>query len=183
MAVADALRVATLDLRGTGPHPLHGVARIAFHVDQLLVTSWSFGFLACGALYFLRRRRLALSILGVWLLAWGALVATYPLVVTARLMVAYQTLFWATLAVSWATILFVMFRRRTLRPGLAHLVLIMYATSDLVVGAFPFLHGFLGGWQDARLISLVTMTLSALFHVQELLRPSVAPSMARERMG
>lgn len=170
MTATDTMRKWIMTLRGQAAHPLHGIERAAFHLDELLVSSWSFAFLACCALYFLRGRRIAASILGLWIVSWTAMIATYPWLTGARLMTAYHALFWGTLAVSWTMILFAMFRRRELRPRLAHLVVIMYATSDLMLGAFPFLHGVLGSWQDVRLITLLSLSLCVLFHVNELVR-------------
>jgi hypothetical protein len=170
MVASDAMRRVTVALRGTAPHPLHGVARIAFHVDELLVSSWSFVFVACCAWYFLRSRRTAASVGALWIATWVVMIASYPWLVTARLMVLYQAFFWITLAIAWGTILFAMFRRRELRPGLAHLVLIIYAAADLVVGAFPFLHGFVGRWQDARVVTILMYSVCVLLHVNELFR-------------
>ncbi|MGZ3422843.1 MAG: hypothetical protein ACXVEE_33595 [Polyangiales bacterium] len=180
MLAVDLVREVIIRLRGVAPHPLHGAARFAFHGDQLLVSSWSFVFVACCAHYFLRRQRVVVGVLAAWIVVWLAVVATYPAIVMGRLMIAYQVLFWTALATSWAMILFAMFRRRELRPGLAHLVLILYATSDLVTGAFPFLQDFLGTWRDTRMIALACRLLCILFHVPELLRPAATTKLARE---
>jgi hypothetical protein len=180
MFAVDLVRPTLLRLRGVDPHPLHGIVRLAFHTDQLLVSSWSFVFVACCAHYFLRRRRAVVGVLIAWIIAWLAIVATYPMLVMGRLMIFYQALFWSALAATWAMIMFAMFRRRELRPGLAHLVLIFYATSDLVTGAFPYLKDFLGTWQDTRMISSACRILCILIHVPELLRPAESTKLARE---
>lgn len=154
MVAVDLVRRPLLALLARSPHPRHGLARAAYHLDELLVLSWYYLFLAACVHYFLRRRPHA--VLGAWAATW-LLCLNYPLFSRDVVLAVYRTVSLGCLIGSWLVIFGGMFRKIDIRPTLSHLTLIFYATVDVVINLIPYTHGFVSAWPLVRLANVVLL--------------------------
>ena len=153
--------------------PVLSVAGIARQLDDLLVLSWSFLFVACCVHYFARRRPAAVIV--VWILTWIA--SNTVRLVAGRGYDLYLMVGIACSAASWALILHGVLRRKDLDPGLAHLVLILYAGTDIVLYLVPLKDHYLEHWPLVRLANHLLLIVCCVAHVWWLVRggPRIPP--------
>jgi len=152
-------------LARTGPSTGYaGLALAAFHLDKLIVFSWTFGFVALCVWYFLRRSAWPVFVLGavVWLMA-----LPHPFMTGERLAHYYAFVFTAGVVLSWLTIVWVvLFRSGSVEPTLAHWVLLTYACLDFVCTLAPFLElAFLAEWERLRVATIVVTSGAISAHV------------------
>lgn len=174
MVASDFVQMWSTRVRGGVTVPMHGVARLAFHVEEAFALSWTLLFLAVCAHYFLRSARAAAGVVALWAITSAVVVARYPSLVGEPLYALYRRLFVVGLFAEWAIILFGVFRDRTLKPTISHLVVILYAATDMVTFALPLFAGYRSKWFDIRWINTVMVSLGIAAHLLFLLRPRLA---------
>jgi len=167
LPASDLLRAFVLEpLRG-GLRPYAGVARVAWHADQLVVLSWSFAFVALCLHHFAARRPTLGWATGAF--AW-LLCLSYPLVTNDVLGWVYRAAGLWCLAVSWACILWGMARRRDLEAGLTHLSLMLLAAVDVALNLVPFARDYFGDWPLVRWANLALRAVLLAAHLVWLAR-------------
>jgi hypothetical protein len=140
---------------------------------RILSLSWTFLFLGCCLHYFVGRRP------DPALAAWGTaslFVANVSAVSGEALTWIYDSTGLAGGVISWACILWGFFRRIDLTPTLAHLTLIFYAASDIVVYVVPARAGLAANWPVVLLSSNLAMLAIVVSHAVWLLRSPVRRS-------
>ena len=55
--------------------------------------------------------------------------------------------------------------KRKIQPGLAHLVLILFACSDVVLNLVPYARGFLSEWPLVRLVNVLLLATCIAAHL------------------
>ncbi|MBI2898468.1 MAG: hypothetical protein HYY06_33260 [Deltaproteobacteria bacterium] len=161
MVAADWVRVVLNGVRADEPRPLVGIARVAYHLDQLVVLSWSFAFMAVALRYFTKRPP-AFALVGLavtWLITLN-----YPLVSGEFLLWILRLAGICATVVAWTCILAAIFRRRDLQPTLAHLVVILYSVTDFVLYLVPWMGDVGRTWPIVNLISVVQLTVFCAAH-------------------
>ena len=172
MAAADWIRLGIRGALDAAPRPLTGWPQVLLHVDDLFVFSWSFLFLACCLHYFVRRARWAA--IGAWAATWA--ITLNSQIVTGEVVGwIFRLVSLGCLAASWACIVWGMLRGSKIQPGLAHLVLLLYASADVVLNLIPHAHGFLEGWPLMRLVNVLLLTTCIVAHVVWLRRRAPEP--------
>src|SRR5207248_2851551 len=107
------------------------------------------------------------------IVAWAALSLAclyYPRVSGPLLVDVYLAAAIASAIVAWGCILYGVFFRRGLEPGLPHLVLILYATTDVATYLFSYLEGFVKNWPFVRLGNMLLLLACIVAHVVWLAR-------------
>jgi hypothetical protein len=171
MLFTDLARRLLIHLRQGAPKPYTGLARVEFHADQLLVLSWSFLFAALCLHMFARRR--PWPALGGWALTF-LVCLDYPNVSGPVLGALYRGVSLVALVVCWAAILWGMTRRRELEPTLAHLIVMLYAVTDVVLNLVPFAGGYFSSWPLVRIANLMLLSGCTAAHVWFLVRRRAA---------
>ncbi|MBI4702691.1 MAG: hypothetical protein HY744_16335 [Deltaproteobacteria bacterium] len=152
MSAGDFVRLCYLPHLRSAPRPYAGWHLLLSHADVLLVLGWSFLFAACMVHYFLGRRPTAIygAYGAIWLICLN-----YPLVSGDVYAWVLRAVSLGCLLLSWACIGYAVLRRAALRPGLAHLVLMLYAANDVVLNLIPWAKGFFGYWYLVRYSNVV----------------------------
>jgi hypothetical protein len=159
--------------------PFPGLAHLARSLDHVLVLGWTFPYLAVCAIYFLRRRDVAIAAMIAWALMSGVMIATAPTLGRTAIDTVYRVLYWFGVASTWLMILLGVFGDRALKPRLAHLVIILYAATDVVGACFPWLEPVLGRrWTDVNWLNLFNMSACSIAHLVVLARPKLAEEAA-----
>lgn len=129
--------------------PTHVLSnRLLFHLSQWLQLSIYFLFIAVAAHYY-EFRRVRWVAVGSWILA--AVVCLDAETFSGdRLGYVYQATSLLSVVTAWAFITWGHRSRSTVRPTLAHLVIILYATSDLVLMVLPLAGKFDSDWAAVR---------------------------------
>lgn len=166
MAVCDTVRPFLREVLAGAARPLAGGPRLAFHIEELLVLSWSFLFLACCVRYFLARR--TWPIVGAWLLAW-VVCLDYPRISGPSLAALYKIVGTGSMLVAWALIAWTMFARRAV-PRLAHLTLMAFAVGDLTIALVAYAGDLNQRWPLVRLASVCMLAAACGFHIVWLVR-------------
>lgn len=167
MLASDIVRPVLTRVYESAPRPLHGSARFAFHVDESIALSWYGLFVATCLVTFVGRG--ARHAIAVWILLSAACLF-YPFVSGRILVNLYLATAITSAVAAWACILYGMFVRRDLDPGLPHLVLILYATTDVGTYLFSYLEGFAENWPFVRLANLFLLLACIVAHVVWLAR-------------
>lgn len=162
-AAGDLVRLRALGSFKPFRHPAQGVVRGLYHLDGAIVLSWYFLFWALCLHYFVRRSA-RVPVLA-WVVVCAATVVMYPAWSGPTLRPLHLGVVYASPCVSWAIIVYGLLRRREIRPTLAHLVLIVFATTDFVAAAFPLVGGDLAQWPLVRLVSLIGLLTIDAAHV------------------
>jgi len=162
MVVVDWIRFPLVEMLHRFPRPFSGYARAAYHLDGLLVFSWYFLFLASCIHYFTPRRPwVAFS---AWAVAW-AITLNQAVVSGEVLGWIYRLVSLGCLVASWGCIAWGILRVAKLRPGLAHLVLILYASADVVINLIPYARGFSSQWPFVRFVNVLLLVTCVAAHV------------------
>src|SRR5262249_55026376 len=103
----------------------------------------------------------------------------YPFVSHDRLMTLYRTAAVAALVGSWGCILWGIFRSSDLAPGISHLVLILYAATDVVLNLVPYARGFGADWPLVQIANLLLLAACIVAHVLWLARQRPVGQAAR----
>jgi hypothetical protein len=178
MVAMDVVRIGLSAKRKNLSHPLHGVARAAFHAEQAIVVSWSLFFLACCLHYFVRRA--AWLPIALWLAISIALVVAYPSGARSFAVLYTTRIYYVVTVLSWAVILFGVVSR-TARIELAHVMLMIYAAIDVVVAAVPLARAEMANWPIVRAASTLGAIGMILAHSAVFVRDRQATrSVARE---
>lgn len=169
MFLSELVRWAGLiHLYRDAPRPLHGVARLAFHVDEAIALSWS-GFFVAACLAVFVGRGVRYAFVG-WLAIVGLVCVWYPRLSGPSLVNVYLATSALSTVVAWSCIVYGVFFRRDLRPGLGALVLILYAATDVAIYLFNYVRGFLQNWPFANLAGMLMLTAAIVAHVVWLAR-------------
>lgn len=161
MVATDWLRLGIRRILDTAPRPLAGGPLVLLHVDDLFVLSWSFLFVACCLHYFVARSPWAA--IGAWAASW-AITLNAPIVSGEVLSWIFRLGSLGCMAASWACIVWGVLRAR-IEPGLAHLVLILYASSDVVLNLVPYARGSLAEWPLVRLLNVLLLVAGIAAHL------------------
>lgn len=136
-------------------------------LDRAVGLSLSFFFLALAVHYFLgRSAKLVFAAFALVVLYLFA----FPSMTTAASHRLYFAVYDTTTALVWAMIIYAALFRRGLRPHLAHLTLLLYATSDAVAICFPLLKARVDQWRVVVIISFLCVVTSIVAHLVFLLR-------------
>jgi len=144
-------------------HPLHGAQRVLAHVSDTIVLSWTFLFLAVCLHYFVRRG--ALVAIAAWCLASIASCIAY--LPDAQWTRGLTFVGLGGLAVTWASIGWGIFWRRDIKVQLAHLIVILYAGTDVALHVLPF-SNVLRDWQLSWIANTVLYTVCIGAHAWSL---------------
>jgi len=175
MVAADQARRLLIHLRQGAPKPYTGLARVLFHADQLVILSWSFLFIALCLHLFARKR--PWPALGGWALTF-LICLDYPNVSGAVLGALYRGVALVALVVSWAAIFWGITRRRELEPTLAHLIVMLYAVTDVVLNLVPFAIDYFASWPLVRIANLMLLVGCTGAHVWWLVRRRATATVA-----
>jgi len=146
-----------------GVYPLHGAQRVLVHVSDTIVLSWTFLFLAVCLHYFVRRG--ALVAIAAWCLASIASWIAY--VPDAQWTRGLTFVSLGGVAVTWASIGWGIFWRRDIKVQLAHLIVILYAGTDVAVHVLPY-SNVLRDWQLMRIANTVLYSVCIAAHAWSL---------------
>ena len=136
-------------------------AAIREPLDHLIVTSWQFLFVACCVHYFVGRR--VHAVFAVWAAVW--LVQVFHPAWTDDQIASFVYAVWVTtLVFNWAVIISGVLRRPDLSPRLAHLMVILYAATDVVFCVVPLRRGVMENWPVLSVAN--TLLMVALCVVQ-----------------
>jgi len=163
----DVVRLGLAAKRHNLTHPLHGIARAAFHAEQAIVVSWSLFFLACCLHYFARRG--AWIPIAMWIAISLALVVAYPSGARSFAVVYAMRIYYVVTVASWVVILYGVVTRAA-RIELAHVMLMVYAAVDVVVVAVPLARADMGNWVFVRAAAALAGAGMVLAHVAWLVR-------------
>jgi hypothetical protein len=166
MAASELLRGALGSLKDGAPKPYTGIARVAAHGDQLIVLSWSFLFVALCLHYFLARKPWAP--LAAWLTTFVVCVVGYPMLRGHALGLVYGAVTFGSLLASWGCITWAILRRRKVEPKLAHLVLILYASTDVATAIIQVTRDYFKGWPVTLVSNLLLLCALVAVHVHDL---------------
>jgi hypothetical protein len=167
MAAVDWVRMPLRPVLARAPRPLVGWTRGLMHLEELFVLSWSFLFVACCVHYFLGRKPWA--VFGAWA-AMLLVCLNYPVISGDALGWVYRLASVTCLIASWGCIGWGMLRIRDLQPGLAHLVLMMFAGVDVALNLVPYAEGFATRWPLVRFANAFLLSTCILAHVWRLTR-------------
>lgn len=146
-------------------------------LDHAAGLSFSFFFLALAVHHLVGRS--AKPVFAAFALTVLYLFA-FPSISRAAAHRLYFAVYDATTALVWAMIIYAALFRRGLRPHLAHLAIVLYATTDAVAICFPLLKWQVDQWRVAVVIALLCALTSIIAHVVFLLR---APRSSVELAG
>lgn len=162
MVFTDWTRIGLRAIHHGEPRPLVGIPRVAFHLDQFVVLSWSFATMALAIRYFTKKST-AIAFAGLamtWLITLN-----YPLVTGDVLLWIMRFAGICGSVVSWACILWAITRRRDLEPTLAHLVVILIATTDFVTYLVPWMTDPRRTWPIVNLVDDIQLAIFCAAHV------------------
>ena len=167
MFAAENVRFGLMHAYQGAPRPFHGLARVAFHLDEGVALSWYAFFIAgCLIVFVGRGARWAFV---AWALLWSACLY-YPRVSGQVLVEIYHLTAIASMIASWACIAYGVFFRRDLAPGLPHLILIFYASTDVATYLFSLLEGFVKNWPIIRIANMLLLVACIATHIAWLAR-------------
>jgi hypothetical protein len=151
----------------THPRPYTGIRLVARHADRLVFMSFHVLLLAGCLRYFTRVRWwIALVVLAAAELCFLGL---DPLSSEEAVQI-YRVVSIGCVATAWGCILHGLLLRRELRPGLAHLVLMLYAGTEVTQLLVPMARDFFAHWHVIGQANVVLFTLSAIAHLWWLAR-------------
>ncbi|MCA9607731.1 MAG: hypothetical protein KC619_19115 [Myxococcales bacterium] len=160
MAAESPLRRFARSFRSGPSSDFAGLALASFHVDKLIVLSWTFGFLALVLRYFLRWPAWPALVAG--LVVWG-IALPHPYMTGDRLAELYSYVYAGGVVVTWLAIGWAMLvRPGSVEPALPQWVLLAYASFDFVCALAPYVElQFIAQWEQLRLASIL-ITLGAI---------------------
>ena len=134
--------------RGT-PKPYAGWARLAFHADYAITLGWQLFFLACCVHYFTRKS--PALVFALWGGTWCAFVIGHGRMSPGLIASVYFAVWAVSIVGGWACIAWGLFRGAHMAPNLAHLVLILFAASDVGTILLRLVVGLRENWDIARI--------------------------------
>ena len=167
MVVTDLIRRLLGSWRAGEPKPYSGWTRVWFHGDELFVLSWSFLLMALCMRLFARLR--SWPAFGGWAVAF-VVCLDYPAVSRTALATLYRGVSLLCLVVCWGCIFWGIARRRDLEPSIAHLTVILYAVTEVVLNLIPFAQDYFGSWALVRVANLVLLGACICVHAWWLAR-------------
>jgi hypothetical protein len=176
MAAMDWARLGLAAVRRGHEHPLHGLARAAYHAEQAIVVSWSLFFLACCLHYY--ARRLVWVPLAVWMVISVGLVVAYPTGTRSFALLYTTSIYYVVTAASWAVIVYGALFDREIRVELAHIMIAVYAAVDVVVIAVPLARADMGNWPVVRAASSLAAAGMVVAHIVVFARGRLGPPTA-----
>jgi hypothetical protein len=177
LPLMDLVRLPFTAVREAHQHPMSGIARVAFHVEQSIVVSWSMFFLALCLHYYVRR--------GSWVpvAVWAAislgLVIAYPSGARAFGTLYFKTVAYSVTAASWAVIVYGAIFNRAIRVDLAHVLIAMYAAVDVVNIAVPMARADMANWwlvQASASLGGASMIVAQLVYLR---KRTIGPTAVR----
>lgn len=164
LAIPDLVRPVLIGIDSGAPRPFHGLARLAFHIDEAIVLSWPLIMLACALHYFVGGRAWRWALVG-WIAA-VCLCFIYPYFSGQRLVYVYGVVGIAALVASWGCIVSGVLFRAALRPTLAHLVVILYAATDVGTWLLLFVQGIIRDWPLVLIANVLLLVACVVAHVR-----------------
>lgn len=179
LPVMDVVRLPFTAARRGHEHPMAGLARAAFHVEQSIVVSWSLFFLGLCMHYYVRRG--SWVPVAIWAAVSLGLIVAYPAGATSFGVLYTRFIFYVVTMTAWAVIVYGALLNRALRVELAHVLIAMYAAVDVVTVAVPMARADMANWwllQASNTLLGAAMVCAQLVFL--LRRRSVDPIAARE---
>lgn len=176
IVTSDALALALRTARAGAPRPYEGLARISFHVDELITLSLSFLPVVLCVHFFLGRRvRLVLLTCAA---AFAICCASYPALSKDRLAVFYEVAALGSIVLSWGAILWGVLQRRHVPPSVSHLMLILYGAADTAIFVVRVNGRFFESWPVVQLANILLFLTCAAAQLLWLNRRSPAVEAA-----